>query len=149
MSMSINVGRPIEILLVEDSVEDAEMTMEAMRDGRVRNRIHWVQDGEEAIAFLKHAAPHATAPRPDLVLLDLHLPRMNGLEVLAEIKQNPLWKRIPVVLMTSSADEQDILTAYDRHVNCYVTKPVDMDKFIEAVRSIEDFWLTIVRLPAA
>jgi len=149
MSMTINAGRPIEILLVEDSVEDAEMTMDAMRDGRVRNRIHWVEDGEEAIAFLKRTGRHANAPRPDLVLLDLHLPRMNGLEVLAEIKENPNWKRIPVVLMTSSADEGDILTAYDRHVNCYVTKPIDVDKFIEAVRSIEDFWLTIVRLPAA
>jgi len=149
MNMTINAGKPIDILLVEDSVEDAEMTMEALRDGRVRNRIHWVEDGEEAIAFLKRTGRHANAPRPDLVLLDLHLPRMNGLEVLEEIKQHPQWKRIPVVLMTSSSDEEDIVTAYDRHVNCYVTKPIDVDKFIEAVRSIEDFWLTIVRLPAA
>jgi CheY-like chemotaxis protein len=149
MSLLNPAGRPIEILLVEDNVMDAEMTMDAMRDGRVRNRIHWVEDGEEAIAFLQRQGRHSAAPRPDLVLLDLHLPRMNGHEVLAAIKEHPQWKRIPVILMTSSADEEDILTAYNRHANCYVTKPVDMDKFIEAVRSIEDFWLSLVRLPAA
>jgi CheY-like chemotaxis protein len=149
MSMLMHGSRPIEILLVEDCVEEAEMTIEALRDGRVRNRIHWVEDGEAALSYLRRQAPFGAAVRPDLVLLDLRLPRMSGQEVLAEIKQHPDWRRIPVVIMTSSDDEKDILSAYDRHANCYVTKPVDMDKFIEAVRSIEDFWLTIVRLPAA
>ncbi len=142
-------GRPIEILLVEDVSEEAELTMEVLRSGRVRNRVHWVEDGEEAMAFLRRQGRHAAAPPPDLILLDLNMPRMNGLEVLAEIKQHPVWKRIPVVMMTSSDKEQDIISAYDRHANCYVTKPLDMEQFIEAVRSIEDFWLSIVRLPAA
>jgi len=142
-------GRPIEILLVEDSVDEAEVTMDALRDGRVRNRLHWVEDGEEALAFLRRDGRYSTAPRPDLILLDLYMPRMNGNEVLAEIKKHPSWKRIPVVVMTSSRDEEDYLKAYDQHVNCCVTKPIDMDKFIEVVRSIEDFWFTVVRLPAA
>lgn len=149
MSAIMNNVRPIEILLVEDSVDEAELTMEALAEGRVRNRIHWVEDGEEALTFLRRAGRYAAAPRPDLVLLDLRLPRMSGHEVLMEIKQHADWKRIPVVIMTSSDDEKDILGAYDRHANCYVTKPVDMDKFIEAIHSIEDFWLTLVRLPAA
>lgn len=149
MSLLRNRIQPIEILLVEDSVDEAELTMATLRDGRVRNRIHWVENGEDAIAFLRRQEPYAAAPLPDLVLLDLRLPRMSGQEVLLEIKENPLWRRIPVVIMTSSDDEKDILSAYDRHANCYVTKPVDLDKFMEAVRSIEDFWLTIVRLPAA
>ena len=101
------------------------------------------------MAFLRRQDRHAGAPHPDLVLLDLHMPRKNGLEVLAEIKQNPEWRRIPVVIMTASEDEKDILSAYDRHVNCYITKPIDMDKFMDAVRSIEDFWLSVVHLPAA
>jgi len=149
MSMLINGARPIEVLLVEDCVEEAEMTMEALRDGRVRNRIHWVEDGEEALSFLRRQGRHSAAPRPDLVLLDLRLPRMSGHEVLAEIKQHIDWRRIPVVIMTSSDDEKDILNAYDHHANCYVTKPVDMEKFLEVIRSIEDFWLAIVQLPAA
>jgi chemotaxis family two-component system response regulator Rcp1 len=144
-----NGGRPIEILLVEDNAEDAQVTLDALRDGRVRNRIHWVEDGEDALAFLRRHDRHSGAPRPDLILLDLRLPRMSGQEVLIEIKENPAWRRIPVVIMTSSDDEKDILAAYDKHANCYVTKPVDLDKFMEAVRSIEDFWLTVVRLPAA
>lgn len=145
----INGGKPIEILLVEDCADEAEMTMASLRDGRVRNRIHWVEDGEAAMAFLRRQGPYAAAPRPDLILLDLHMPRMGGHEVLAEIKRDRQLKRIPVVIMTSSDDEKDILRAYDQHANCYVTKPVDMDKFIEVVRSIEDFWLTVVHLPAA
>jgi len=145
----LNGGKPIEILLVEDDAEEAGWTMESLRDGRVRNRIHWVEDGEEAMAFLRRRGSHAGAPRPDLILLDLKLPRMNGHEVLAEIKQDSNLKRIPVVIMTGSDDEKDIHEAYDRHANCYVTKPVDMDKFIEAVKSIEEFWLTLVQLPAA
>jgi CheY-like chemotaxis protein len=145
----INGGKPIEILLVEDTAEEAEMTMESLREGRVRNRIHWVEEGEEALAFLHHQGRHARAPRPDLILLDLRLPRMSGHEVLEVIKQDPNLKRIPVVIMTASDDEKDILRAYDRHANCYVTKPLDFDKFMEVVRSIEDFWLTVVHLPAA
>jgi CheY-like chemotaxis protein len=149
MNVVMSSLRPIDILLVEDSVDEAELTMQALGEGRVCNRVHWVEDGEEALAFLRRQGRHAAAPRPDLVLLDLRLPRMSGQEVLLEIKQHPQWKRIPVVIMTSSDDERDILSAYDRHANCYVTKPVDLDKFLEAVRSIEDFWLTLVRLPAA
>jgi chemotaxis family two-component system response regulator Rcp1 len=145
----LHSGRPIEILLVEDEPDEADVTMTALRDGRVRNRINWVEDGEEAISFMRREGRHAAAPRPDLILLDLNMPRMNGHEVLAILKQHPDWKRIPVVIMTSSDKEKDILSAYDAHANCYVTKPLDMDKFIDAVRSIEEFWLNIVRLPAA
>jgi len=149
MNLSMNGGWPIEILLVEDNSDEAQLTMDVLREGRIRNQIHWVEDGEEAMAFLRRQGRYAAAPRPDLILLDLKLPRMGGQEVLAEIKQSPLWKRIPVVIMTSSDDEKDILTAYDRHANCYVTKPIDLDKFMEAVRGIEEFWMTVVRLPAA
>jgi two-component system, chemotaxis family, response regulator Rcp1 len=145
----LNGGKPIEILLVEDNSDEAELTILSLRAGRVRNRVHWVEDGEDAMTFLRRQGGHADAPRPDLVLLDLRLPRKNGHEVLAEIKQDPLLRRIPVVIMTESDDEKDIARAYDRHANCYVTKPVDMDKFMEVVRSIEDFWLTVVHLPAA
>jgi CheY-like chemotaxis protein len=149
MPLIIHGGKPIEILLVEDSFDEAELTMETLREGRLRNRVHWVENGEQAMAFLRREKPFAAVPRPDLVLLDLHMPRMGGLEVLAEIKEHPDWRRIPVVIMTSSAEEKDVLSAYDRHANCYITKPIDMDKFIEVVRSIEDFWMSIVRLPAA
>jgi len=149
MNLTNRGGRPIEILLVEGRPDEAEMTMGALRDGRVRNCVSWVENGEEAIAFLAREGRYADAPRPDLILLDLNMPRMNGHEVLAIVKQHPDWRRIPVVIMTSSEMEQDIALAYDRHANCYVTKPLDMDKFLDAVRSIEDFWLSIVRLPAA
>jgi CheY-like chemotaxis protein len=149
MSIPIQGGWPIEILLVEDSIDEAELTMDVLREGRIRNRIHWVEDGEEAISFLRRQGTHAAAPRPDLILLDLRLPRMSGHDVLTMIKQHPQWKRIPVVIMTSSDDEKDIQGAYEHHANCYVTKPVDIDKFMAAVRSIEDFWLAVVRLPAA
>jgi two-component system, chemotaxis family, response regulator Rcp1 len=149
MQLPIHGGMPIEILLVEDEEVHAEFTMTALADGRVRNRIHWVTDGEEALAFLNREGSYAAAPRPDLVLLDLAMPRLSGQEVLALMKEHPVWRRIPVVIMTSSNDEADVIRAYDHHANCYVTKPMDFDKFIEAVRSIEDFWLTLVRLPAA
>jgi len=142
-------GRPIEILLVEDSEGDAELTLDTLREGRIHNRVHWVEDGEEALAFLRRDGRHAAAPRPDLILLDLEMPRMGGLEALAEIKSNPAWKRIPVVIMTSSNDEKNILGAYSQHANCYVTKPIDIEEFIAAVRGIEEFWLSVVRLPAA
>jgi len=152
MSTLLNGGRPIEILLVEDCSEEAERTMDVLREGRVRNRVHWVggdAGGEEAIAFLSRKGPHAKAPRPDLILLDLKMPRMDGHEVLSIIKQHPDWKRIPVVVMTQFDDEMNVSQAYDQYANCYITKPIDMDKFIEAVRSIEDFWMSTVRLPAA
>ena len=142
-------GEPIEILLVEDNPDDADLTIGALREGKVRNRISHVEDGEEALVFLRQQGQHAQAPRPDLILLDLRLPRISGQEVLAEIKQDPNLRRIPVVIMTSSDDEKDILTAYNHHVNCYVTKPVDLDQFIRVVQSIEHFWLSVVRLPAA
>jgi CheY-like chemotaxis protein len=149
MAVTIN-GKPVELLLVEDSPEEAELTMDTLREGRIRNlRVHWVEDGEEAMAFLRREGNHAAAPRPDLILLDLHMPRMGGLEVLAEVKQHVDWKRIPVVVMTSSSHEKDILSAYNKHANCYITKPIDIDEFIAAVRSIEEFWLSVVRLSAA
>jgi two-component system, chemotaxis family, response regulator Rcp1 len=144
-----NRGEPIEILLVEDSPDDADLTMDALRDGRVRNRITHVEDGVEAMAVLRREGKYSEAPRPDLVLLDLNLPRKNGRDVLSEIKQDPELRRIPVVIMTSSDDEKDILAAYNQHVNCYVTKPVDLDQFIGVVKSIEHFWFSIVKLPAA
>jgi len=147
--MSSTHGHPIEILLVEDNPDDAFMTMEALREGKVRNAVHLVEDGVEALRFLRKQGQHSTAPRPDLILLDLSLPRLSGLEVLEQIKQDPELRRIPVVIMTSSTREQDVLRAYNHYANCYVTKPVDLDQFLGAVRKIEDFWLTIVRLPGA
>jgi len=150
MHLTTKTGKPVELLLVEDSVGDAELTMETLKEGRISNlNVHWVQDGEEAMRFLRREGWHSSAPRPDLILLDLEMPRMNGMEVLAEIKQHPDWKRIPVIMMTTVTDERTILGAYGMHVNCYVTKPVDIDEFIDAVKSIEDFWLTVARLPAA
>ena len=142
-------GEPIEILLVEDSPDDADLTIDALRDGRVRNRITHVEDGVEAMAYLRREGKYADAQRPDLILLDLNLPRKNGREVLAEIKFDPELRRIPVVIMTTSDQERDILKAYNLHANCFVNKPVDVREFITVVRSIEDFWLTVVKLPAA
>jgi len=142
-------GEPIEILLVEDSPNDAEMTMDALRDGRLRNRITHVEDGVEAMAYLRRQGKYAAARRPDLILLDLNMPRMNGHEVLAEVKEDPHLRRIPVIMMTDSKEEEHILAAYNLHVNCYVNKPVDLDQFIAAVKAIEHFWLSIVKLPAA
>jgi CheY-like chemotaxis protein len=142
-------GEPIEILLVEDNPDDADLTIDALRNGRVRNRVTVVEDGVEAMDYLRRGGRHTSAVRPDLILLDLNLPRKNGQEVLAEIKQDPSLRRIPVVIMTSSDDEKDILAAYNLYVNCYVTKPVDLDQFIKVVKSIEHFWLTVVKLPAA
>jgi CheY-like chemotaxis protein len=142
-------GEPIEILLVEDSPDDAALTVDALRGGRVHNRINVVDDGVEAMAFLRRQGSYTDAPRPDLVLLDLNLPRKSGREVLAEIKQDPDLRRIPVVVMTSSDDEKDILAAYNLYVNCYITKPVDLDQFIAVVKTIEHFWFSVVKLPAA
>ena len=146
---SSRLGKPIEILLVEDNPEDASLTMETLKDGRIHNNITLVEDGVQAMEFLRRAEPYANAPRPDLILLDLQLPRKNGREVLSEVKEDRDLRRIPVVIMTTSAAEQDIFESYDLHANCYLTKPVELDEFIGVVRKIEDFWLTIVKLPAA
>src|SRR4051794_21795865 len=142
-------GEPIEILLVEDSPDDAALTIDALQNGRVQNRITVVEDGVEAMAYLRRQGRYGDAVLPDLILLDLNLPRKNGREVLAEVKQDPDLRRIPVVVMTSSDDEKDILAAYNLYVNCYITKPVDLDQFIGVVKSIEHFWFNIVKLPAA
>lgn len=139
--------RPVEILLVEDSPTDALLAQEALRGGKVRNNVHLVEDGEEALAFLHRDDPYAHVPRPDLILLDLNLPRKDGREVLAEIKADPNLKVIPVVVLTTSQDEEDVLKAYGLYANCYITKPVDFQQFIEIVRSIEHFWFAVVTLP--
>lgn len=141
------IGRPAEFLLVEDNPGDVRLTREALDESKLRNNLSVVGDGIEALAYLRREGKYADAPRPDVVLLDLNLPRKSGREVLAEIKADPVLKRIPVVVITSSEAEQDILATYELHANCYVTKPVDLDQFIKVVRSIETFWLTIVKLP--
>ncbi len=137
----------IDILLVEDNEGDARLAMEALKDSKIRNIIHHVLDGEEAMAFLRQEGAYADKPKPDLILLDLNLPRKDGREVLAEIKSDNYLKTIPVVVLTVSSDEQDILKSYNLHANCYVNKPLGLDQFLEVIRSIEDFWLTIVKLP--
>lgn len=139
--------RPVEILLVEDNPGDVELTREAFRDARIVNRIHEARDGDEAMEFLRHRGPHADAPRPDLVLLDLNLPRKDGREVLEEIKGDAELRRIPVVILTSSRAEADVRQSYDRYANCYITKPVDLEQFLQVVREIEEFWLAVVKLP--
>jgi CheY-like chemotaxis protein len=141
--------RPIEILLVEDNPGDLRLTKEALADAKVRNHLNSVIDGVEALKFLRQEPPYNNAQRPDLILLDLNLPRKDGREVLLEIKNDPKLKRIPVVVVTSSAEEQDIVKSYNLHANCYVTKPIDLQQFVTVVRAIEDFWMTIVKLPAA
>ena len=141
------MGRPIEILLVEDNPGDVRLTKEALREGKVANNLSVAADGVEALAFLRREGPHANAARPDLVLLDLNLPRKDGRQVLAEIKIDADLRRIPVVVLTTSKAEEDILKTYDLHANCYIAKPVDLEQFIRVVKSIDDFWLTVVRLP--
>jgi chemotaxis family two-component system response regulator Rcp1 len=140
-------GRSIEILLVEDNPGDVRLTMEALREAKVRNNLSVASDGVEALAFLHRQGKYADAIRPDLILLDLNLPRKDGRQVLTEIKADDNLKSIPVVILTTSKADEDIVRSYDLHANCYVTKPVDLDQFIHVVRSIEDFWLTIVALP--
>lgn len=139
--------RPIEILLVEDNPGDARLTIEAMREAKVRNRIHVVEDGVEAMEFLRRQGRFGDAPRPDLILLDLNLPRKDGREVLAEVKADPALKRIPVVILTTSRAEEDVVRAYDLHANCYVTKPVDLEQFMKIVAQIDEFWVKVVTLP--
>jgi len=140
-------GKAIEILLVEDNPGDVRLTQEALKEGKVINRLAVAHDGVEALEFLRHEGKHAHAPRPDLILLDLNLPKKDGREVVAEIKNDPDLRRIPVVILTSSQAERDIVKTYDLGANCYVTKPVDLDQFLAVIRSIEKFWLTVVKLP--
>jgi two-component system, chemotaxis family, response regulator Rcp1 len=142
-------SRPVEILLVEDNPGDARLTREALKEGKIRNTLHHALDGVEAMAFLRREGAHSDAPAPDIVLLDLNLPRKDGRQVLSEMKQDPRLRSIPVVVLTTSEAEQDIVRTYELHANCYITKPVDLEKFIEIIRAIEDFWLAVVRLPSA
>jgi two-component system, chemotaxis family, response regulator Rcp1 len=142
-----NRAEPIDILLVEDSAADVRLTQEAFKECKVGNRLFHVGDGVEALAFLKQEGKYADKPRPDLILLDLNLPKKSGREVLAEIKNDPDLKRIPVVVLTISKAEEDILSSYNLHANCFITKPIDLIKFMHVVRSIEGFWLTVVKLP--
>jgi chemotaxis family two-component system response regulator Rcp1 len=141
------IGRPIEILLVEDNPGDIRLTREGLKEGRIFNNLSVVEDGVEAMAFLRREGEYADAPHPDLILLDLNLPKKDGREVLKEIKSDPKLRRIPVVILTTSRAEEDIMDTYDQHANCYIIKPVDFDQFVNVVKTIEDFWLTIVRLP--
>ncbi len=138
---------PVEILLVEDNPGDAELTREALAESKVFIKLHEVRDGEAALAFLRRGPGYHDAPRPDIVLLDLNLPRKDGRAVLKEIKEDPALRRIPVVVLTSSQAEQDIARAYELNANCYVTKPVNLEQFLTIVHSIEQFWLTVVKLP--
>jgi two-component system, chemotaxis family, response regulator Rcp1 len=138
---------PIEILLIEDNPGDARLTLEALKEGKVKNNLHIVYDGVEATDFLFKRNEYVNSPRPDLIILDLNLPKKNGREVLAEIKVDENLKRIPVAILTTSKSEEDVLLTYNLHANCFITKPIDLDKFFEVVKSIENFWLTIVKLP--
>lgn len=139
--------RPMEILLVEDNPGDVRLTKEAFKDAKVANRLSVVDDGEKALEFLFRRGPFAQAPRPDLILLDLNLPRKDGREVLSVIKNDADLRRIPVVILTTSKAEEDIIRTYNLHANCYLAKPVGLDSFLEVIRSIEEFWLVFVRLP--
>jgi two-component system, chemotaxis family, response regulator Rcp1 len=140
-------GEPVEILLVEDNPGDVRLTKEALREGKVYNNLHWAKDGVEALEFLRREGKHAKAPRPDIILLDLNLPKKDGREVLEIIKGDERLRNIPVVVLTTSKAEEDVVKSYALHANCYVTKPVDLEKFIVVVKSIDRFWLTVVTLP--
>jgi two-component system response regulator len=141
-------GKAVEILLVEDNPGDADLARDALESSRVLNKLHVVADGVEAMEFLRGRGKFTNVPQPDLVLLDLNLPRKDGREVLAEIKSDDELKRIPVVILTTSKAEEDILMTYNLHGNCFITKPIDLEQFLKVVKSIEDFWLTIVKLPS-
>ena len=147
MNRESHGSRPVEILLVEDSPSDTELTIEALKEGKVANHLSVVEDGVQAMEFLRRKNQYVQAPRPDLILLDLNLPRKDGREVLAELKGDPDLKTIPVVVLTTSRAEQDVLRSYQLQANCYITKPVDFKQFLEVVRSIEYFWLVVVTLP--
>jgi chemotaxis family two-component system response regulator Rcp1 len=142
-------GHAIEILLVEDNPGDVRLTREALKEAKIRNRLSVAGDGVEAMAFLRREGIYSAAPRPDIVLLDLNLPKKDGRQVLTEVKADPELRRIPVVILTTSKAEEDIIKTYDLHANCFVTKPVDFDQFVKVVQSIEHFWLSIVTLPPA
>lgn len=145
--MSLGNGRPIHILLVEDNEGDVRLTREALKEGRVHNSLGVASDGIEALAMLRREGRYTDCERPDLILLDLNLPRKDGREVLAEIKDDPALKRIPVVVLTTSKAEEDIIKSYDLHANCYIAKPVDFDKFVAVIKTIDEFWLSVVKLP--
>ncbi len=147
MSSNENDNQAIEILLVEDNPGDVRLIIEAMIEAKLDNRFHIVEDGVEAMQFLRHEGRFGDAPRPDLILLDLNLPKKDGRAVLAEVKADPALKRIPVVVLTTSRAEEDVLRAYDLHANCYITKPVDMEQFMKVVAQIDDFWVRVVTLP--
>jgi len=142
-------GKPIDILLVEDNPGDIRLTQEAFKEGKMRNNFFVVRDGVEALDFLFKRGEFKDAPRPDIILLDLNLPKMDGREVLETIKENEDTRQIPVVILTTSKAEEDILKSYNLHANCFITKPVELDEFMNVIKTIEDFWLTVVRLPAA
>ena len=141
-------SKPVEILLIEDNPGDARLAREALRDAKVRNNLNWVTDGVEGLAYLRQEGKYSQSVRPDLILLDLNLPRKDGREVLSEIKVDEKLRRIPVVILTTSQAEEDVLRAYHLNANCYITKPVDLEQFMKVVKTIEEFWLTIVKLPA-
>ena len=147
MSSNGNDNQAIVILLVEDNPGDTRLVIEAMREAKLENYIHVVEDGIEAMQFLRREGRFGDAPRPDLILLDLNLPKKDGRAVLAEVKADPVLKRIPVVVLTTSQAEEDVLRAYDLHANCYITKPVDMEQFMKVVAQIDDFWVRVVTLP--
>ncbi len=144
----VSFGRPVRILLVEDNPGDIRLTQEALKENKLRNSLSVVQDGVEAMEFLQRRGNYENAPRPDIILLDLNLPKKDGRQVLEEIKDDPALKCIPVVILTTSRAEEDIVRTYNLHANCYITKPVELEQFIAVVKSIEDFWLTIVKLPS-
>ncbi len=140
--------RIVDVLLIEDNPIDVMVTKEAFDKGRLRNHLHAVYDGVEALDFLRRTGSYSNAPRPDLIMLDLNLPKKDGREVLAEIKKDPALRRIPVVILTTSKAEEDIVNSYELHANCFITKPIDLDKFVKVVQSIEEFWFSIVKLPS-
>lgn len=141
------MDKSINILLVEDNPADVRLTQEAFKTTRIPNQLHVVRDGAEALAYLEQAGRFSKAPRPDMILLDLNLPKKDGREVLALIKQTPEFKQIPVVILSTSSEEEDIIHTYNHHANCFITKPADLDEFLDVVKSIETFWLSVVQLP--
>ncbi len=141
------MSTPIEILLIEDNPADVRLTQEAFKTARIQNNLHVVEDGVAAMAFLHQTSPHEQAPTPDLILLDLNLPKMDGREVLKEVKSNKDLRKIPIVILTTSDDEEDIWRSYDLHANAYLVKPIDIMKFVKMIHSLESFWLTVVKLP--
>ncbi|HEY9698311.1 MAG TPA: response regulator [Trichocoleus sp.] len=146
--MNSSLSQPIEILLIEDSPSDANLTIREFRRAEIANHLHWVEDGETAIDYLKQQGNYQDAARPDLILLDLNLPGLDGREVLAEIKADAVLKRIPVIVLTTSASEEDILRSYNLSANCYITKPIDIQQFIQVIQLINDFWMKAVKLPS-